>query len=93
MSIKYFKAYCVGGSKYRALPLYIVKLTKERAILISPMNIALTTSCVVQDQQNDHFKADKRDQKCTCSLQLKVDITNKFMKLLPQSFALLVGSY
>ena len=31
-----FKAYCVGGSKCRALPLYAVKLTKARAILISP---------------------------------------------------------
>ena len=31
-----FKAYCVGGSKCRALPLYAVKLTKVRAILISP---------------------------------------------------------
>ena len=31
------KACCVGGSKCRALPLYAVKLTKARAILISPM--------------------------------------------------------
>ena len=30
------KAYCVGGSKYHALPLYAVKLTKASAILISP---------------------------------------------------------
>ena len=30
------KAYCVGGSKCRALPLCAVKLTKPRAILILP---------------------------------------------------------
>ena len=30
------KAYCVGGSMCRALLLYAVKLTKARAILISP---------------------------------------------------------
>ena len=34
--IHYIKAYCVGGSKCHALPLYAVKLTKARAILISP---------------------------------------------------------
>ena len=31
-----FKAYCVGRSKCRALPLYTVKLIKTRAILILP---------------------------------------------------------
>ena len=31
-----FTTYCVGGSKCNALPLYTVKQTKARAILISP---------------------------------------------------------
>ena len=34
--IMLFKAYCMGGSKCRALPLYAVKLTKSRAIFILP---------------------------------------------------------
>ena len=34
--IAIFKAYCMGGSKCHALPLYAVKLTKVRAIFISP---------------------------------------------------------
>ena len=32
----HLKAYCVGGSKCRALPLYAVKLTKARASLAQP---------------------------------------------------------
>ena len=30
------KAYCVGGSKCHALPLYTVKLTRTRTLVISP---------------------------------------------------------
>ena len=36
MILYILKAYCVGGSKCRALPLYTIKLTKTRALFILP---------------------------------------------------------
>ena len=83
------KAYCLGGSKCHALPLYEVKLTKVRAIFILPRmwlgqysHIALTTSWVVQDQQNNHCKVpiQLRNHSKVYRLQLKVDITNNLIK-------------